>query len=344
MNKKIKSVFLLIIIALSGWFFFNSQHPDNHKNEIILFGNIDIREAKLSFNGSEHIKAILVEEGDRVKQGQELAFLHTELLQANAAQAKAMEKAQKQVLAALVAGTRPEEIRKIKADLQAAQAKEKAARATAVRLTQLQQQKLAAPDEVEHAQSLANEATAQADAAQAALDLAIAGPRKEDIAQARAILLARQAEYIRAMQHLKNAILYASSNGIIRNRILQVGDMVTPQTPVLTLALTNPIWVRAYLSESQLGKIKPGMQATIRTDSFPDKSYPGWIGYISPTAEFTPKNIETSELRTHLVYQIRIYACDNEYELRLGMPATVTIPLNQSVTPASPIKNSCDQP
>jgi len=119
--------------------------------------------------------------------------------------------------------------------------------------------------------------------------------------------------------------------------------MVSPQTPVLTLALTNPVWVRAYLSETRLGKVKPGMKATIQTDSYPGKSYPGWVGYISPTAEFTPKNIETAELRTRLVYQIRIFTCDSSNELRLGMPTTVTISLQQSVTDASSIKNSCDQ-
>jgi HlyD family secretion protein len=92
----------------------------------------------------------------------------------------------------------------------------------------------------------------------------------------------------------------------------------------------DPVWVRTYLPESYLGRIKPGAEAFITTDSYPDKIYKGWVGSISPTAEFTPKNVETPELRTRLVYQMRVYACNPEYELRLGMPATVTIPADQA--------------
>ena len=105
--------------------------------------------------------------------------------------------------------------------------------------------------------------------------------------------------------------------------------MASPQTPVLTLALTNPVWVRAYVPESDLGKVSLGMHAEVATDSFPGKRYRGWIGFISPTAEFTPKSVETPELRTRLVYRMRVYVCDPQDELRLGMPATVTIPLQQ---------------
>ena len=116
---------------------------------------------------------------------------------------------------------------------------------------------------------------------------------------------------------------------MIQDRILEPGDMAFPETPVFTLALTNPVWVRAYISEPDLGKVAPGMKAYLTTDSFPDKKYEGWIGFISPTAEFTPKQVQTTELRTKLVYRLRIYACNPKNELRLGMPVTVMIPLNQ---------------
>jgi HlyD family secretion protein len=131
-----------------------------------------------------------------------------------------------------------------------------------------------------------------------------------------------------AEQALKDAELYAPVNGVIRDRIVEPGDFVTPQTPVLTLAVLNPIWVRTYLPETYLGKVKPGAPAQISTDSYPGKVYQGWVGSISPTAEFTPKNVETPELRTRLVYQVRIYICNPQLELRLGMPATVNLDLN----------------
>jgi HlyD family secretion protein len=110
--------------------------------------------------------------------------------------------------------------------------------------------------------------------------------------------------------------------------------MASPQKPVFTLALDDPVWVRAYVPEADLGKIRPGMKATVTTDSFAGKRYDGWIGFISPTAEFTPKTVETAEVRTRLVYQVRVFVRNPQDELRLGMPAVVTIPLDQSSTPA----------
>jgi HlyD family secretion protein len=98
---------------------------------------------------------------------------------------------------------------------------------------------------------------------------------------------------------------------------------------LFTLALTNPLWARAYVAEPDLGRIRVGMRATLSTDTFPDKVYEGWVGFISSTAEFTPKTVETSELRTKLVYRARIFACDPNHELRLGMPVTVRIDTDQ---------------
>nr|WP_305910312.1 efflux RND transporter periplasmic adaptor subunit [Methylomarinum sp. Ch1-1]MDP4523002.1 efflux RND transporter periplasmic adaptor subunit [Methylomarinum sp. Ch1-1] len=127
----------------------------------------------------------------------------------------------------------------------------------------------------------------------------------------------------------QDAHLYAPDDGVIQNRMLEPGDMADAQTPVFTLALTDPVWARVYASETDLGKLRPGMVAEIRSDSFPDQAYQGWVGYISPTAEFTPKAVETVELRTSLVYQVRVYACNPKHQLRLGMPVTVSIKLIQ---------------
>jgi HlyD family secretion protein len=118
--------------------------------------------------------------------------------------------------------------------------------------------------------------------------------------------------------------------------------MATPATPVYTLALLDPVWIRTYVPEPILGKVAPGMRAEVRTDSYPDKVYSGWVGFISPSAEFTPKTVQTPELRTRLVYQMRVYTCDPNNELRLGMPATVTIPLSQP-RGKNLDNNSCDK-
>jgi HlyD family secretion protein len=190
------------------------------------------------------------------------------------------------------------------------------------------QQTLAAKRKALAAKQEALTARQQAAAAkQQVLQLAVVGPRKEDIAAAQATLKSDVAALALAQKELADTQLYAPADGVIQSRILEPGDMATPQTPVFTLALDNPLWVRAYLPEPEMGKVALGMRAWVETDTFPGQRFPGWVGFISPVAEFTPKNVETTQLRSQLVYRVRVYACNPDHRLRLGMPATVVIPL-----------------
>ena len=331
MKKAIPVVVVVIVLAgLGAYFGFQQNENGDDSQQLSLYGNIAIREAQLAFNSSEHVAKVLVQEGDRVKRGQLLAQLHTEMLEAQQAEAEAALEAQRQILARLEAGSRPEEIRKARAELQAAEAQSKAAHDSYRRVAKLLERKLASPQDEEQARSQADAAAAQVKAVQATLALLKAGARKEDIAAARAQLAAREASLTQARQRMANASLYAPADGIIRNRILEPGDMAFPQSPVLTLAFLDPVWVRAYLPEPMLGRVREGATAWITTDSYPDKRYQGWVGYISPTAEFTPKTVQTPELRTRLVYSVRIFACNPDSELRLGMPASVSIELDQA--------------
>jgi HlyD family secretion protein len=158
-----------------------------------------------------------------------------------------------------------------------------------------------------------------------ALNLALEGPRKEDIAAAKNTLEALKASLYLLKIRLADMTLISPATGIIQNRILEPGEMASPTRPVLTLALTDPKWVRAYVPEPDLGRIKLGMKAKILSDSFPDQSFEGWIGFISPVAEFTPKSVETEDLRTKLVYEVRVFVHDSKDLLRLGMPVTVIV-------------------
>ena len=337
---------LLIIILLAGitgYYFWQQQNLED-TNQITLYGNVDIREVQLAFNGSEHIAEIYVEEGEKVKKGQLLAILHSEILKAQQKEAQAQLDAQQQMLAKLLAGSRIEEIDKVKAELNAVLARSKANTSSYERLRLLLKKKVVTADQVDQAKALMDASMAEVEAVKQALNLLNAGARKEDIAFAQAILAAKSAGVELINQRLEDAKLYAPADGIIRNRILEIGSMVFPQTPVMTLAFVNPVWVRAYLPEPALGKIALGTAAKIYTDSFPNKAYAGWVGYISPTSEFTPKNIQTTELRTRLVYSIRIYACNPQNELRLGMPATVTIDISQNpASQSSGIKTCVDE-
>ncbi|RLA23049.1 MAG: hemolysin D [Gammaproteobacteria bacterium] len=331
MKKKVIGAAIFLLLLVGGVAVLNKEKTAGSVDVLSLYGNIDIREIQLTVNGSEHIAEIKVQEGDRVKKGQLLATLHTELLEAQLAGSEAELQAQQQIVNKLKAGSRPQEIAKAKAEYSAAKSSARTARDTAKRLEKLLPKKLASPDDVETAQARASTATAQAEAVHQAWLLVVEGPRKEDIALAEAMLKAKQANVRLANQHLEDSKLISPSDGVIRNRILEPGDMVTPQSAILTLALVDPVWVRAYLPETELGKVAEGFNAEIMSDSYPDKRYQGWVGYISPTAEFTPKNVQTPELRTRLVYSVRIYACNPANELRLGMPVTVKISLKQKV-------------
>jgi len=336
MKKALPLALLVVIAAAGGYFWLPSPEPGDGGDRLTLYGNVDIREAQLAFNASEHIAEVLVQEGDRVRKGQLLARLHTELTEARLAEAEAALEAQRQVVARLEAGSRPEEIRKAEAELEAARAEAKAARDSYRRVEQLLARKLASPQDEEQARSQADAAAARVKAVEATLALLKAGARKEDIAAARAQLQAREAAVRQARQRLADASLYAPADGVIRNRILEPGDMAFPQAPAITLAFLDPVWVRAYLPEPMLGRVRLGASAWITTDSYPGKRYPGWVGYVSPTAEFTPKTVQTPELRTRLVYSVRIFACNPEDELRLGMPASVEIELDQADAGSQP--------
>ncbi len=322
---RVAAAMIIAVVVGAGLYVWSQRANHSGDAGLVLYGNVDIREIDLAFNGSERIASLVVREGARVHQGDLLGSLQTERLQAAVDQAQAQVEAQAQVVARLVAGTRSEEIRKARADVGAADARRRNAVVRLQRVQGLIKRGLASQEQLDDAQAAADVAAAQAKAAQAALELALAGARKEDIAQAKASLQALRAALVLAQRNLADAQLLAPADGVIRNRILEPGDMASPQKPAYTLALTDPVWVRAYVDESDLGRLHQGLRAQVHTDSFPGKTYDGWVGYISPTAEFTPKSVETVELRSDLVYQVRIYVCNPQNELRLGMPATVTI-------------------
>jgi HlyD family secretion protein len=337
MTKKLLLIPALLVVAAAGYWALQGREASDRSGDLTLYGNLDIREVNLAFNAAERIREILVQEGDRVAPGQVLARLDTMRLDAALAAAEAAREAQAQVLARLQAGSRPEEIRRAEAQVAALQARARSAQITYERLQKLAVQKLSSPEEIDNARAAADAADGELHAAQEAHALAVAGPRREDIAQAQAELAAREANSRLARVQRADATLSAPVAGIVRDRLLEPGDMASPQTPVLTLALTDPLWVRAYVPEPDLGRIAEGMRAEIRTDSYPGKVYRGWVGFISPSAEFTPKNVETTDLRTRLVYQVRIFVCDAQGELRLGMPATVTIPMGQTAPDPGPV-------
>jgi HlyD family secretion protein len=188
--------------------------------------------------------------------------------------------------------------------------------------------------------ALATLTTAQARLAanRQALTLQVTGPRREDIAQGEAQLRSDEAQLALVRQQFTDAELRAPLDSVVRSRIVEPGEMSSPQKSAFTLAILDPKWVRAYVAEPDLGAVREGLQATVSVDAFGGRSYSAWVGFISPTAEFTPKSVETTDLRSSLVYEIRVFVHDPNDELRLGMPATVHLSVRggRGAPPAHP--------
>jgi HlyD family secretion protein len=319
-------------LAAGAWWY--TRGNPSAADVLVLHGNVDIRQVELAFNANGRVAQVLVHEGDRVRKGQLLATIDTERLASAVAEAKARVAAQREVVARLEAGSRPEEIRKARADAQAARVDVKNAELQYQRQQELAAKHYVSQQSVDNSRFGLDAAQARLKAIEETLRLAELGPRAEDKRGAKATLAANEAALAIAQRDLAEGALMAPSDGVIENRILEPGDMASPAKPALTLALTDPLWVRTYVPEPDLGKLRLAGSAEITTDSYPDARYRGWIGFISPTAEFTPKSVETQEVRTTLVYQVRVFVCNPRNELRLGMPATVRIPLNQPAAPA----------
>ena len=306
---------------------------------LTLYGNVDIREVQLAFQDAGRIRTLPVDEGARVSVGQVVAELDPTRYQLELQRLNGEVAAQTQVLARLRQGSRPQEVARARAAAASARASLADAETQLARKQQLRTTNRISVQEVDTARTRVETLQANLRAAEEEVSLVVEGPRTEDIAAAEASLAALEAARDLAAQRLEDTRLLAPASGVIRNRILEPGAMAAPGAPVFTLALTDPLWVRAYISEPDLGLVHEGMRAEVRTDTLPDKAYQGWVGFISSTAEFTPKTVETTELRTKLVYRARIFVCDPQQELRLGMPVTVT--LQPGVPPESVPASPC---
>ena len=332
MKRLIKGLVLVVLVTAAifagRYFYMDRHHPS--ASEFKLYGNIDIRKVDLAFNEQERIVEVLVEEGDRVSAGQVLAKLQTNRLDAQINEMKARIAAQQEVVNRLETGTRQQEIDQARAEVAAALARVRNSKKNYKRAQETSQAGATSQQVLDNTQALLDIDQAQLKVKEKALNLALEGPRKEDIAAARNQLETLWASLSFLKIRLSDTTLTSPVAGVIQNRILEPGEMAGPTRPVVTLALTDPKWVRAYVPEPYLGHIRLGMKTKIKSDSFPKKTFEGWIGFISPVAEFTPKAVATEDLRTKLVYETRVFVSDSKDQLRLGMPTTVII--DQSVS------------
>ncbi|OCC22479.1 secretion protein HlyD [Croceicoccus estronivorus] len=314
------AVLLLAATLTKGFGLFG----DDGNGPLTLYGNVDIREVDLAFRVGGRIDTMAVDEGDKVTKGQVLAVLDTATLDSRLHQADAQVASARAQFIRAKTGSRPQEIMQAEARAKAARAAYETAQGDYDR-----RRGLVDPGAISRAawdQTVArrDSAAAQLREAEAVLSLMREGSRVEDVEAAAAQLKAAEAARDAIAIDTGDAKLLAPSAGTILTRAREPGAIVQPTETVFTLTIDRPMRVRAYVAESDLSRIAPGMAVTVTADGNP-KTYHGKIGYISPRAEFTPKTVQTTDLRTDLVYRLRIVVSDPDGALRQGQPVTVDI-------------------
>lgn len=325
MSRVVKgAVIAVALLAVAGgaaaWWW-----SDGNGDDAKLYGTVEVRQVDLSFTVEGRLAEVLVEEGDAVTTGQPVARIEPGYFQDTLAIASARLAAQQQVVAKLAAGSRPQEIAAAQAEAEAAQAEVVKARQDFERQKELVRTRASAQSALDDARAALDVAQGRANAAQEKVSLLQEGTRAEDLAAARAQLEGDKALRDLAQRRLDDTELTAPADGVVMTRVREPGAVLAPGATVVSISKTQPVWVRAFVPEPRLGSVQPGREAEVFTDGRPGKPYHGHVGYVSPVAEFTPKTVQTEDLRTDLVFRFHVVIDDADAELRQGMPVTVVL-------------------
>ena len=316
---------IIIAAALGGIGWLLVQRLGAAPSPNTLYGNVEIRQVDLSFNAEGTVIAMPKHEGDRARQGEIIAGLDPATYRSAFDLAEARRDAAQAALDVLLAGTRYEDVDQARANLASAQASHANAEATFARHKDLAARNVSSQQQLDDARMALDAARARIGQTSAALAEAVNGPRPQDIAAARAQLRAAEATVDLARTQLARTQLIAPANGTVMTRVIEPGTVVLPAAAVYSMALDDEVWVRAFAPETLLPRVAPNTEVIISADGI-DKTYRGRIGYVSPAAEFTPKTVETPELRTQLVYRLRIRIENPDDGIRQGMPVTIHLP------------------
>lgn len=325
--KRSRSWFLLAVFGLGlGYGLTGCAKRGGSTHEgLTLSGNIEVVDAQLSFKIAGRVVERLVSEGERVTAGQLIARLDDTEQKEQLALRRAELAAVEAMLRELEAGSRPQEIAATEAALHSAEADRDRAKLDFTRSEELRAKDVISTRDFETAQAQLKVAEARVNEAQERLKLIKEGPRAEEITQARARVEQARAAVAIAETQIENTRLLSPLNGMVLSHNIEVGEYVSPGTAVITVAdLAHP-WVRAYVAQTELGHLRHGQKVAVKTDSYPNKSYEGKIGFIASDAEFTPKTVQTTKERVKLVFRIKVDVDNPNDELKPGMPADVVV-------------------
>lgn len=323
---------LAVAVLLGGVLLFYVQsQPAPESGVLRVSGNVEITDAEVSFKIAGRVAERLVSEGETVRAGQVVARLDTSELGQEVALRKAEVRAAEAALAELETGSRPEEIAQAKAVVRRTRADVEQARADMKRFKTLYERDNISVQEYDAAKTAVAVTEAKLREAQEQLRLVLKGPRIEKIERSRAQLQQAKEALALAETRLKYATLTAPLTGVVLSHNVERGEYVAPGTPIVTVGDLEQVWLRAYINETDLGRVKVGQPATVTTDTHPDKGYEGRVSFIASQAEFTPKSVQTEKERVKLVYRIKITIENPHMELKAGMPADARIMLSESI-------------
>lgn len=321
--KKIIIIVLFVVAIAFSWYYYRQFDTERSADTLFLNGNIDIREVDLSFRVGGRLLSLTEDEGAVLQAGQVVGKIDPEPYEIALREAECARNALAESLKRLEMGNRKEEIAVAKATLEAQKVILSNAERTYKRYQDLIRTKTVSQQDLDNAKAACEKAQADEEARAEEYKLMLAGAREEDIAQVRAQVAQADARIEKCKLDLKDTELICPSDGVLLTRSVEPGTMLAMGSPVLTLSLTKPVWVRAYVEEPDLGKITTGMKVVIVSDD--GRRIPGIIGFISPKTEFTPKTVESKYLRTSFVYRLRIIADASASGLNQGMPVTVEV-------------------
>lgn len=331
-----KRMLLLILVvavagaAAAGYWFWYRPAPEA-ANVLVASGTVEATEAQLGFTAAGRIEAIHVREGDRIQAATELARLDRTELEARRAQAIAQVGAGRAQLAELERGSRPEEVAQGRAAVAARRETLLDAERDLDRTRRLFEGGAVPRESLDKAAMSVEIARSQKTQTEEQLSLLEQGPRRERIDAQRAQVAQAQAAVQAIDAALANTIINAPFDATVTVRHREPGEIVSPGATLLTLMNADDRWVRIYVPENRIGAVRMGMRASITSDTYPGKTYPGEVVFIASQAEFTPKSVQTTEERVKLVYAVKVRILeDRDQELKPGMPADVRLEFSPS--------------